>query len=175
MQLNRRSVRPPVGGAADTTRKTVASRVALREVTPENLQAVLALNVEESQRPFVASNVKSIAEAHFHPEAWFRAIYAGEQPVGFLMLHDESLHPNPRRSGYYFLWRLMIDASYQSRGFARRAVELLCEHVRTRPHAHELITSCRRGVGSPEGFYLKLGFHPTGQEDHGEVELRLSL
>jgi diamine N-acetyltransferase len=132
---------------------------------------VLALDVAESQRPFVATNAKSIAEAHFHPEAWFRAIYAGDHPVGFLMLHDESLRPNPRQLGYYFLWRLMIDASYQGRGFARQAVELLCEHVRVRPHGRKLLTSCRRGAGSPEGFYRKLGFRPTGQEVHGEVEL----
>lgn len=153
----------------------MTTRVALREVTTDNLQAVLALDVSEAQREFVATNAKSIAEAHFYPEAWFRAIYAGSQPVGFLMLHDESLRSDPRQPGYYFLWRLMIDASQQGRGFGRRALEILIDHVRTRPAASELLTSCRRGPGSPEQFYLKLGFRPTGQEPHGEVELRLPL
>jgi hypothetical protein len=37
------------------------------------------------------------------------------------------------------------------------------------------LTSFRRGEGSPEAFYLKLGFLPTGQELHGEVELGLEL
>lgn len=141
----------------------------------DNLHAVLALEVAPSQRQFVATNAKSIAAAHFHPEAWFRAVYAGDQAVGFLMLHDESLRPKPRQPGYYFLWRLMIDASQQGRGFGRRAVELLVDHVRGRPDASELLTSCRRGPGSPEEFYLKLGFRPTGQESHGELELRLPL
>jgi diamine N-acetyltransferase len=149
--------------------------VTLREVTADNLQAVLALDVSEDQRPFVASDAKSIAEAHFHPEAWFRAICADQTPVGFLMLHDENLRPEPRQRDFYFLWRLMIDASFQRMGFGRRALELLLAHVRTRPHAHTLLTSFRRGEGSPEGFYLGLGFCPTGKESHGEIELSLTL
>ena len=158
------------------TNETVLSDVALREVTTENLEAVLALEVSESQRSFVSSNAKSIAQAHFfNPEAWFRAIYAGDAPVGFLMLHDESLRPEPRQRGYYFLWRLMIDKQYQGRGIGRRAVELLVDHVRTRPDARELFTSCHLGQGSPEAFYLMLGFVRTGREVDGETELKISL
>ena len=150
-------------------------RVELREVTAESLAAILALEVAESQRRFVASNAKSIAEAHFHPEAWFRAIYADEQPVGFVMLHDESLHPAPRQQGFYFLWRLMIDKGHQGRGYGRRTMELLIDHVRTRPDAKELLASCVPGSDSPQGFYLQIGFHPTGNHVHGEVELRFVL
>lgn len=150
-------------------------QVTLREITVENLYEVLALNVTEAQRRYVAPNAKSIAEAHFHPEAWFRAIYLGEEPVGFLMLHDESLRPEPRQAGYYFLWRLMVDASYQGCGVGRRAVALLVEHVRTRPGATELLTSCHPGLHTPEGFYRKLGFLPTGRMIDNENELRLAL
>lgn len=151
------------------------STVELREVTAENLQAVLALRVGDAQTSFVASNAKSIAEAHFHPEAWFRAIFADQEPVGFLMLHDENLRPEPRQADFYFLWRLMIDARYQRLGFGRRALELLVAHVRGRPNAHTLLTSCHRGEGSPEGFYRSLGFHPTGRDLGEELELALAL
>ena len=149
--------------------------VTLREITADTLDAVLGLDVAEPQRGFVASNAKSIAQAHFHPEAWFRAIYHGEEPVGFLMLHDEHLRPEPREQGYYFLWRLMIDASQQGRGFGRDAILLLLRHVRGRPHATRLLTSCRGGAGSPEGFYRKLGFAPTGREEGGEIELVIPI
>jgi diamine N-acetyltransferase len=63
----------------------------------------------------------------------------------------------------------MIDASHQGRGFGRRAIALLADHVRARPQARDLLTSCRRGDGSPEVFYLKVGFLTTGREVHGEV------
>jgi hypothetical protein len=54
-------------------------------------------------------------------------------------------------------------------------VELLIEHVATRPDATELLTSCHPGAGSPEGFYRTLGFERTGRTLHGEIELRLAL
>jgi diamine N-acetyltransferase len=156
-------------------RVTPDSVVSLREVTAETLSRVLELCVREDQHEFVASNAKSIAEAHFHPEAWYRAIYADETLVGFVMLHDENLRDAPRRKDFYFLWRLMIDARFQGMSFGRRAMSLLIEHVRSRPNAKELFTSCRGGQGSPEGFYLRLGFERTGQEVDGEIELRLAL
>lgn len=149
--------------------------VALREITPEILPAVLELRVSEDQERYVAGNEKSIAEASAHPEAWCRAICAGDAPVGFLMLHDENLRPEPRRSDFYFLWRLMVDARRQGRGYGRRGVELLIEHVRRRPNAHTLLTTCHRGPGSPEGFHRRLGFRPTGREPGGEIELALRL
>ena len=41
------------------------------------------------QRSFVAPNAVSIAEAHFAPGHWMRAIYADGQPVGFVLTFDD--------------------------------------------------------------------------------------
>ena len=143
--------------------------VTLRDVTPDNLSAVLGLEVSPAQAGFVASNAKSIAEAHFEPKAWFRAIYAGDEPVGFVMLYDDPDGPQ------YFLWRLMIAHEHQGKGYGRRALELLVEYVRTRPHAAELLVSYHEGDGEPSGFYRTFGFQDTGQRLEGEVVLRLPL
>ncbi len=144
--------------------------VTLREVTKETLYDVFKLKVSPAQEGFVAPNEISIAEAHFSPDvAWFRAVYQGERPVGFLMLHDEPAAPR------YYLWRFMIDARYQGTGVGRRALELLIEHVRTRPGAKELFTSVVPGEGSPGPFYEKLGFRYTGEKDEGELVMRLEL
>jgi len=151
------------------------SKVTLREVTSQNLGAVLALEVFDEQRNFVASNARSIAQAHFYKEAWFRAIYADDVPVGFLMLHDENLRDEVRQNDYYFLWRLMIDKRHQKLGFGRQAVRLLIEHVKQRPNAKTLLSSFRSGQNSPEGFYTKLGFKRTGHEHDGEIEIGLGL
>lgn len=149
--------------------------VTLREVSIENLSAVLALSVAPEQQSYVATNAKSIAEAHFHPEAWFRAIFADDEAVGFLMLHDENLRPEPRQRDYYFLWRFMIAHEFQGKGFGRQALELLVSHVRSRPQSRTLLTSCRLGPSGPELFYLKCGFQRTGKVEGEEVELSLSL
>lgn len=141
--------------------------VTLREITQENLENILALKVTDEQEKFVASNARSLAQAHFYPEvAWFRAIYADETPVGFVMLEDDPVKAS------YFLWRFMIDARFQKYGFGRRALELLIEHVKTRPGAKVLLTSCVPGEGSPGAFYQKQGFAYTGEMD-GDEELMM--
>ena len=146
------------------------SIVTLREVTKENLRAILKLEVAPDQTRFVASNAVSIAQAYFDREiAWFRAIYADETPVGFLMLSDK-----PDISEY-FLWRLMVDARYQKLGFARQAMLRLFDHVRARPGAKEIRCSCVPGEGSPQGFYESLGFVLTGETIGDEVVLRRDL
>ena len=139
--------------------------VTLREITQENLYEILELQVTKNQENFVASNAVSLAEAHFYPEiAWFRAIYADETPVGFIMLEDD-----PANSLYH-LWRFMIDARFQKCGYGRSALELAIEHVKMRPGAKALSTSYFPGEGSPGKFYEKMGFTYTGEKDEdGEL------
>jgi diamine N-acetyltransferase len=148
---------------------TQDSQVTLREITADTVRAICKLAVREDQQKFVAPNAVSIAQAHFADTAWFRAIYAGDTPVGFAMLDDQPDKPE------YFLWRFMIDARYQGMSFGRRALELLVAHVRTRPNATEFLTSVQPGDGGPQPFYEKLGFELTGEIDDGEAVLRLKL
>jgi diamine N-acetyltransferase len=143
--------------------------VELREVTADTVRTICRLVVAPGQDQFVAPNAVSIAEAYFHPTAWFRAIYADGEPVGFLMLDDDDTKP------LYSLWRLMIADGFQGRGYGKRAVELLTDYVRTRPGATALMTSWVPGDGGPAEFYRKLGFEPTGEMDEGEVVGRLAL
>ncbi len=159
--------------------------VELREVTGETVRAICRLTVAPGQDQFVAPNAVSIAEAYFYPTAWFRAIYADDEPVGFLMLDDDGFvieqvspvvteHEDDTKP-LYTLWRLMIADGFQGRGYGKRAVELLTDYVRTRPGAIALMTSWVPGDGGPAEFYRKLGFEPTGEMDEGEVVGRLPL
>jgi diamine N-acetyltransferase len=143
--------------------------VSLREVTAETVRLICRLEVSEGQKHFVAPNAVSIAQAYFEPKAWFRAIYADDTPVGFLMLYDDPDEP------LYFLWRYMIDARYQKLGFGKRAMDLLLEHFRTRPRANELTLSCHPGEEGPEPFYRRYGFTRTGNMLGEEVEMRIGL
>ena len=145
------------------------SRVTLREVTEDTVRTICDLSVEEEQKQFVAPNSVSIAQAYFSEYAWFRAIYADDTPVGFVMLYDRPDKPE------YFLWRFMIDARWQGMGFGKRAMALLIAYVKTRPDARELFTSVHQAEGGPQGFYEKLGFSLTGRYEEGEAVLRLPL
>jgi diamine N-acetyltransferase len=145
--------------------------IHLREINEDNLREVcdLSRTLSDAQRHMVADNSLSIAQGCYSKHAWFRAIYAGETPVGFLMLYDDPETPE------YFLWRLMIAGPYQRMGYGRRAVEMLIEHVKARPGARELLVSCGEGEASPEGFYLQLGFRRDGKMYDDEVGLSLPL
>ncbi|MCU0607294.1 MAG: GNAT family N-acetyltransferase [Candidatus Edwardsbacteria bacterium] len=141
--------------------------VTLREITKETCRSILRLEVAEGQRKFVAANAVSIAEAHFSEHAWFRAIYAGETPVGFVMLALEPEYAT------YTLWRLMIDRNHQGKGYARRAMGLVIEHVKRQYCASELTLSYVPGEGDPSAFYRKLGFVETGEWDDDERVMKL--
>ena len=143
--------------------------VELREVTADTVRAICELKVAPFQEAFVAPNPVSIAEAYFHPTAWFRAIYADGEPVGFVMLDDDASNSS------YNLWRLMIADGLQGRGYGRRTIELVLDYVRTRPGATALTTSWVPDERGPEEFYRKLGFELTGEMDGGEVVGRLAL
>jgi diamine N-acetyltransferase len=67
----------------------MASTIELREITKDSLAAVLDLAVEPEQEQYVATNARSIAEAHFEPHAWCRAVYADDIPVGFVMAYRD--------------------------------------------------------------------------------------
>lgn len=145
--------------------------VTLREVTRENLGQVLRLKVAPTQENYVATNAESIAEAHFYPEvAWFRAIYADETVVGFVMLETD------REQASYSLWRFMIDAQFQKQGLGQCAIEQVIDYVKTCPGATTLFTSHVPNEGHAGPFYEKVGFVYTGDTDEdGELIMRYDL
>lgn len=154
--------------------------LVLQEVTRANYRDALKLKVGPGQEQFVASNAVSIAQAKFHPEAWYRLIVAGTTPVGFAMLEDWTQCPGDapedwRAEPYVGLWRYMIDARFQSMGFGARALSLLIAHARTRPPARIMTLSFVEADGGPEPFYRRFGFARTGEILEGEHVMRLEL
>ena len=144
--------------------------IHLREIDTGNLREILHLKVAPEQERFVAPNAVSIAQAYFYRDsAWFRGSYDGDTPVGFVMLEDK---PDV---GSYTLWRFMIDARHQRKGYGCQALELIFAHVKGRPGAKELMTSCVDAPGGPGPFYEGLGFAYTGELDEGERVMRRPL
>jgi diamine N-acetyltransferase len=156
---------------------TDGADLTLVEITPTNRADVESLRVAPSQDAFVAGVGESLVEAAETPDAcpWYRAVYAGETPVGFVMISDNIPPECTEYRGPYFLWRLLVDAEWQGHGFGRGALDLAVAYVRTRPGAERLWTSFVPGDGSPRDFYLRYGFVLTGEVDDGEPVLELQL
>jgi diamine N-acetyltransferase len=151
------------------------SSVTLREVNRTTVRDICRLSdtLSPAQQRMVAPNAVSIAEAHFSDYAWFRAIYADETPVGFIMLYIGPDDDAPHKT-IYFLWRFMIAGPFQGLGFGKKALLIVISDVKAQG-AQVLITSCGLGDGSPEGFYRKIGFLPTGEMAGNERVLKLEL
>ena len=96
------------------------SDVSLREITEDTVVTIVRLSVAESQKGFVAPNAVSLAQALFSKTAWYRAIYLGDEPAGFVMLHDESLLGAPEPDAEIGVWRFMVDERYQGGASAAR-------------------------------------------------------
>ena len=143
-------------------------KVSLREINADTVRAVTSLAVHPEQQNFVAPNAVSLAQALFSDEAWYRAIHADDELVGFVMLADETLKKAPPAEPKVFLWRLMIDARHQRRGIGRQVIQQLLQHVRGRG-VRQLHTSYVPAPGGPGDFYLSLGFRPNGEVEDGEV------
>lgn len=135
--------------------------VSLREITRDNIRAILALKVSEKQKKvYPRSNAYSIAEGHYPPDddpVWMRAIYADEEPVGFLMTSED------REAGEYAIWRMMVDKTHQCKGYGTRAIDLLIKRVKGLPNAKTLYTSHIKGDVDAGSFYRKCGFEYTGK------------
>jgi diamine N-acetyltransferase len=143
--------------------------ISLRPITSKTVRALCDLSVAETQKKLVTPNAISIAEASFYKNAWFRAIYADEAPVGFIMLYQI-----PER-GKYYLWRFMIDAKFQRRGYGRRVLEMIIKNIKKNPKAKAITLSLVRIDGSAEAFYRKFGFKFTGEIRHGQHIMKLFL
>jgi GNAT superfamily N-acetyltransferase len=105
----------------------------------------------------------------------FRAVYADEQPVGFVMLAWNVNPLPPGIIGPWFLWKLLIDHRHQRLGYGHEVMRQIVELIRGQG-ATELLTSFALGDGSPVGFYEALGFVPTRTvADAGDVLASLPL
>jgi diamine N-acetyltransferase len=155
--------------------ENIEDQVTLREINAETVRSVVKLAVTEYQNRFVASNAVSLAQALFSPEAWFRAIYLGEEPVGFVMLSDQSLLVPSPENPEVWVWRFMVDSKHQRMGIGRSALLLVIEHVRQKGCFRKLLISYVPGDGGPSDLYSSLGFKPTGELDGVEVVMQLPL
>jgi len=146
------------------------TEISLREITADTLRPILKMSVHDKQEAFVAANAVSIAQAYFNKNAWFRGIYAGDNAVGFVMLEII-----PRKNVYY-VWRYMIAADHQRKGYGKAAMKRVIEHVRTYYAGAKSITlSHAEGNVEAGALYKSVGFDYTGEMEEEEVIMELRL
>ena len=142
--------------------------IVLIPITVQNWESAASLELEPHQVDFVRSNAWSIAESLYHPELKPFGIYRGGTMVGFLM------YGKSYRSERTWLYRLMIDKTYQGQGLGTQAMESLIRRMRDEGY-NEISVGYDPENHVAERLYAKFGFRPTGMAEWGEKTAQLLL
>ena len=158
--------------------------ISIQKVNARNVWKLLALEVDEAQKSFVATNTESIVEAYTTLAAGGVAlpfgIYEDDTPVGFLMIGygelPEEDNPSIARDNYC-IWRFMIDRNHQGKGFGTQALRLALEFIRTLPcgPAKKCFLSYEPENETARKLYHRFGFRETGEMDGEEIIAALEL
>ena len=154
-----------------------------RKITFDSFKECIKLTAGVNGDKFVAPNTISIAQAYLAIEnntctPMPFEIYKDDVMVGFIMMsyvredQDEELDEN-----IYEVWRFMIDENYQDKGYGKEALLKAIEYIKTKPEgpAASCFLSFVPGNEKAEGLYKKVGFVATGEEDHGEIIMKLKI
>jgi diamine N-acetyltransferase len=157
--------------------------ITLRKITLENRIAIINLEVSEHQRRFVRSNLSSLATCYVlatnggYPFPF--AIYADEQPVGFVMMtYGITGYELPSiADDSYCILRLMMDRRYQNRGYGREAMKKILEFIRTYPAGPARYCWIPYGADNLDAkrLYESFGFRDNGEICNNEPITVLKL
>ena len=141
--------------------------VQLREITKDNLEDVLSLQVSEKQKEFVSSTAHSLAQAYVYKgKAFPFAIYADDALVGFIMMG----YYEERKQ--YTLWKFLIDKSHQNKGYGRAALVQGIAYLRDEFGVNEVYTGVLPGNEVAKRLYVSVGFAQTGLVEYGMEEMK---
>ena len=131
--------------------------IRLEPISPENFEAVIALQAALEQSKFVASNLYSIAQAKVYPECVALAAFDNDQAVGFAMYCVD------RDDNEWWLYRLMVEETYQGRGYGRAALQKLLELVQADRSRHRMYLGVDLTGKASVRLYQSLGFRFDGR------------
>jgi diamine N-acetyltransferase len=147
-------------------------RVALKDVTEDNWRTVIGLTLDRHQEDLVASNLYSIAESKFDPDARPRAVYAGKRVVGFLMYDVQQKKDKSRRATIY---RFMIDRKHQGKGYGHAAMSRALDEIRAIRRMKKVRVGYMPENAVAKALYARFGFVEVGRDGDGEIIAELAL
>ena len=146
--------------------------ITLRAITEENFIDAFNLKLAPGQKRFVSHPVRSLAQAYVYREQCQPfGIYEGDTMVGYVMVIYDYDIPE------YDIWHMMIDESYQQRGYGSAALDLVLDYIKTKPFgsSNRVTLTCNKDNIQALKLYKSKGFIETGAEDEDEIELSWTL
>ena len=144
----------------------------LRKITEENYIDAFNLKLAAGQERFVSHPIRSLAQAYVYREQCCPfGIYDDDTMVGYVMVIYDYDIPE------YAIWHMMIDESYQKRGFGSAALDRVLDYIREKPFgsSDRVTLTCNRDNIQALHLYKSRGFEETGAEDEDEIELSMKI
>lgn len=146
--------------------------ISLREVTLDNWVDVIELEISKEQEAYVALNSESIAESSFYDHYVNRAIYRGDEVVGFLQYYQELEEGLPDE---FYIAQFMVDLKLQGQGIGKKATELAIKEISAIPECKEISILYMPGHHVMRKFYADFGFVVTREDEEDGVEMKLKV
>lgn len=118
-------------------------KIRLEKFNDDNFYEIVNLKVKKEQKNFLANNFYSIVHTYLASldgkSAYPFGIYKGDKAIGFLLIGFNVIKKtnNPVCDWFiennYIIWRFMIDKRYQGKGYAKEAMQLALDFIRTFP------------------------------------------
>ena len=146
--------------------------IYLRKITEENFIDAFHLKLASGQERFVSHPIRSLAQAYVYREQCQPfGIYEDETMVGYVMVIYDYDIPE------YDIWHMMIDESYQNRGYGSAALDRVLDYIKSKPFgsSNRVTLTCNRQNIRALNLYQSKGFTETGAADEDEIELSLMM
>lgn len=147
-----------------------------RPVIRAHVLPLIALTVRADQADLVSGNAKTLAEAAYETGSHIWGLWEGDAPVGLMaMIHpaecpfDDYPLVDPRNgTPAAYLWRLMIAANHQGKGYGAAALQMAVDTARSWGYTR-LFAHVSHAPHSNLPFYQRYGFESTGVIEEGEL------
>ncbi|MBB4826646.1 diamine N-acetyltransferase [Sporosarcina luteola] len=144
--------------------------IEFRQITWDNFDECINLQVTDEQKGFLASNVYSLAQSYIallndHLPAMSFAIYNEDTMIGFIIMYHDTAEENEYGDEEaYGILRFMIDKKYQGKGYGTKAMKKALEYIRTFPQgeATAVYISYAPNNKIARHLYRKFGFNEIG-------------
>ena len=123
-----------------------------KQIDKTNYQECMALEVDESQKYFVADNTRSLVEAAYEDGLYTLGIYDGDTMVGFILYDDDDTYPG------WSMSRFMIGRQFQGKGYGKRAVREFLDYFKAEHNADKIYVSVSLDNTIARKMYTDLGF-----------------
>lgn len=141
--------------------------IQFKDVTTDNFWDCISLEVLKEQSEFVTTNAVSIAQSKVQEECITKVVYDDDTMVGFLMYCIDA------DDGEYWIYRMMIDHKFQSKGYGHKTLELLLDNIKKDTSKNKIYLGVHKESIPAVKLYKRFGFEFDGQVFGSEHIMKL--